>query len=119
MSISGYIQEVTSLNNEINRRSKALRELRSRKKKLEKLIIEFLDKNKQRGITYKGRVAVIKEEKPRCIRRRKPDEKTRDISAILRKYGVSQSADILNEINQAIKGPMKDETILTFKNIKN
>ena len=57
MSTSALISEINSLTDEIKRRSAALRELRKRKRNLESQVIEFLENNNQRGVTYKGEIS--------------------------------------------------------------
>ena len=94
MTTSALISEIKSLTEEIKRRSLALRELRKRKKNLESQLIEFLETNNQRGVTYKGELAIIKEQRSKSTRRLHKNEKTMLARGMLEKYGIQNTGKL-------------------------
>jgi len=113
MSASALISEINALSQEIKRRASGLRDLRKRKKLLETKLINFLNKNNQRGVTFKGQLAVMKETKTRSIKRLKKGEKAMLASEMLQKYGIQNPGQLANDLVELMTGPQ--ETITTLK----
>ena len=63
MATTALISEINTLTEEIKRRAQSIRKLSKRKKELEIKLINFLEKNNQRGITYQCKLAIVKENK--------------------------------------------------------
>ncbi len=115
MSITGLVNELTEIKNELQRRRKETKKLNDRKKTLENEIKQFLESKDQLGIKYQGS-AFITESKEMCIRRKKSD-KEEDGRRILEKYGIPNSERILAEVMDAMR-KTEEKTILTMKKIK-
>lgn len=117
MSASALISEIKALTQEIKRRAAALKELRKRKKSLEVKLIDFLNKNNQRGVTFKGQFAVIKDTKTRSIKRLKKGEKTMLAAEMLRKYGIQNSGQVANDLVELMLGPKETVTTLKYQKL--
>ena len=111
--IKGFISEVGKIDEEIKRLNAQKRKLHARKKDLEKRILAFLEKNEQAGVKYRG-TAVIAKDRVRRGRRKKKDQE-KDGSAVLKKYGINNSDKIVRELLEAIKGQVKEDTVLQMK----
>lgn len=117
MDIKGNVTELQEIDIEIKRLSQSLKQLRERKKLLEKKIIAFLDSNDQPGVKYNN-VALVIEEKNKCVRK-KPDQKKQDCIDILKKYGLNKNADeLMVELSFAMKGYSKKEKKIKMRKIK-
>ena len=115
MSATSLISEIKALTEEIKRRSLALRQLRSRKKLLESQLIDYLDKNNQRGVTYRGQLAVVKENKTRAIKRLKKGEKAMLAAELLQRYGIQDSGQLATDLVNLMSGPRKTVTTLKYQ----
>ena len=115
MSITGLVNELAEIKNELKRRRKETKKLNDRKKTLENEIKQFLESKDQLGIKYQGS-AFITESKEMCIRRKKID-KEEDGRRILEKYGIPNSDRILAEVIDAMR-KTEEKTVLTMKKIK-
>ena len=78
MSIINEIKELDSIDGEIKRMSVNLRKLRSRKKELEKIITEFLERHEQPGVKYHGKTFVA-QKKEKTIEKNNQIKKMRCI----------------------------------------
>ena len=117
MSATSLISEIKALIEEIKRRSTALRQLRSRKKSLEAQLINYLDKNNQRGVTYRGQLAVIKESKTRSIKQLKKGEKAMLAAELLQRHGIQNSGQLANDLVNLMIGPRKTITTLKYQKL--
>jgi len=104
MSIINEIKELDSIDGEIKRMSVSLRKLRSRKKELEKIITEFLERHEQPGVKYHGKTFVA-HKKEKTIRKKQSD-KENAMYHILSRY-VRDPDKIVNEVMQSQKGGMR------------
>ena len=71
MNITGYINELQSLEKEISILSK---KLKTRKKKIEEEVADYLRETNKPGIKYKGRAILLKEVDRRTRLRKKDRE---------------------------------------------
>ena len=119
MSITGNINELQSLNQEIQRLFGQLKELRQKKKKLENDISKFIGEQEQPGIKYKGN-QFVPHTKQKVDRKRSSKIKETDASKVLQKYGISEpiSQTLVKEMLEAMRGPRTEETSLLIKKIK-
>ena len=117
MSATSLISEIKALKEEIKRRAVALRQLRSRKKLLESQLITYLDKNNQRGVTYRGQFAVVKENKTRSIKRFKKGEKAMLAAEFLQRYGIPNSGQLANDLVNLMTGPRETVTTLKYQKL--
>jgi hypothetical protein len=102
MSIPSKLKELESINQEIKRLNINKKKIMTRKKELEEFVIEYLEKNEQKGIRYKGTLIMTSEKTTRP--RKKDLEKKSDCEKILKKYGITNCNTILGELNNAMKG---------------
>lgn len=119
MSITGEINELKSIDQEISRLSNILKELRSKKKIIEKKITEFIEKQEQSGLKYKGKQYNCKVAKV-SDRKRTLENKKMDGCSVLEKYGIEDknAQVIMKEIMTAMKGTPIEQTKLVVKNLK-
>ena len=119
MSITGEINELKSINQEISRLSNNIKDLRKKKKNLEKKITEFIDKQEQSGLKYKGQQYKCKITKI-SDRKRTVENRKSDGCSVLEKYGIeNKNANIImKEIMEAMKGDKIEEKKLIIKDIK-
>lgn len=119
MSISSSIVELRKINNEIKRRSTALRTLRKKKRELEAIILEFLNKNGQNGVKYRNEIAIIKETKKKSNRKYQNHKvKLNVASTLLKNLGIENSTEIAENIIKAMQGPKEDSDSIKIKNIR-
>ena len=109
MATSALISEINSLKVEIKRRSQALSKLRKRKKELESQLIQFLDNNNQRGVTYKGKLAIVKEQKSRVTRRLRKNEKALLAKEMLEKYGIQNTGKLSARFSRINVGTARND----------
>ena len=119
MSITGNINELQSLNQEIQRLSRQLKELRKKKKKTENDISKFIGEQEKPGIKYKGN-QFVPQTKQKVDRKRSSKIKETDASKVLQKYGISEqnSQTLVKEMLEAMRGPRTEEIGLLIKKIK-
>ena len=117
MATSALISEINSLKVEIKRRSQALSKLRKRKKELESKLIQFLDNNNQRGVTYKGKLAIVKQQKSRSIRRLRKNEKALLAKEMLEKYGIQNTGKLAQDLVELMSGPREMITKLKYEKL--
>ena len=108
--IKGLISELGDITTEIKRLNTQRRKLNARKKQIESVIVNFLEKNNEIGVKYRGTAIVAKASSRRG--RRKKKDKEEDGKAVLRKYGINNGDIIAKEFIEAIKGEKKGDTIL-------
>ena len=111
--IKGLISEVSQIDAEIKRLNTQKRKLHARKKECEARIVKFLDRTNQAGVKYQGTALIAKTRNRRGRRKKKDQEK--DGSAVLKKYGINNSDKIVRELLEAIKGQVKEDTVLQMK----
>lgn len=119
MSITGTINELQSINQEIQRLAKQLKTLREKKRTLENTISEFIEEQQKPGIKYKG-TQFLPQTKQKVDRKRTTKVKQEDASKVLQKYGISEqnSQTLVKEMLEAMRGPRTEETSLIMKKVK-
>lgn len=115
MNITGYINELQSLEKEISILSKKLKKLKTRKKKIEEEVADYLRETNKPGIKYKGRAILLKEVDRRTRLRKKDREE--EGKNILEQYGIDNPDEVLSELMEAMKGPKESNYKLQIKKI--
>ena len=115
MNITGYINELQSLEKEISILSKKLKKLKTRKKKIEEEVADYLRETNKPGIKYKGRAILLKEVDRRTRLRKKDREE--EGKNILEQYGIDNPDEVLSELTEAMKGPKESNYKLQIKKI--
>jgi hypothetical protein len=119
MSITGNINELKSITQEIQRLSSQLRTLRQKKKEIEEIISKFIEEQNTPGIKYKGN-QFLPQTKHKVDRTRSTKTKHEDAQKVLQKYGISEqnSETLVNEMLEAMRGPRTEQTSLVIKKVK-
>jgi hypothetical protein len=116
MSIQGQVNELNSIKAEL----KSLRIrgslLRSRAKKIEQDIEEYLASKDQPGLKYKG-TAIIRQVQTIHKNKKKVDQKNACIQ-VLESYGINSAEKVLEELTKAKKGSPTEHKKLKFKKYK-
>lgn len=116
--MSKVVAEVTELDSislEIKNLSKRLKVLRDRKKEIEKDILIFLEEKDQIGMKYKGNI--IKKDVKNTRQTIPKDEKNEQLTEILRKNGVRNSAEVIKELTDIFKGTEIKKECLKIRKI--
>jgi len=116
MSIQSYLNELNSIKSELKTIRTRGTLLRSRAKKIEEHIKEYLDSKEQPGLKYKG-TAIIREIKTKHNNKKIVEQKA-DCIQVLEKYGINNPEKLLEELHDAKKGHPIEETKLKFKKYK-
>jgi len=111
------MKELEGLKQEIKNLNSALKKLKAREKILEGNISQYLESQGKPGFKYKGKAVISENKVVREVPRRKKDDKERDGAAVLSKYGVGNSKNVLNEILEAMKGPTVNKSKLRIQNL--
>jgi predicted transcriptional regulator len=115
--IANYMKELKTINNEIRRLTIQLKNLRDKKKDLEKHILSFLKQEEQPGLRYQEMVVLSGEKK---IRDKKYKEhKEQEIINLLENAGVNDAKNTYNTILEAMKGEQHTVPTLKIKNSVN
>lgn len=113
--VKSYVTELKNINDEL----KALRfntmKLNRRKKELEDKLVDYLDKNDQNGVKFKG-TAVIKEEKDKHIPLKKK-EKNQTAISLLQENGVRNPEKVYKELIDKLRGDVVTKKVIKLKNI--
>ena len=117
MSTIENMKELEGLKQEIKNMNTVLKKLKAREKLLENNITKYLEAQGKPGFKYKGKAILSEPKTVREIPRRKKDDKERDGAAVLSKYGVGNSKNVLDEILEAMKGPMTQKNKLKIHNL--
>lgn len=116
MSIQGDVIELQSINHEIKVLLARLRNLRKKAKDAEQRINSFLEQKGQPGVKFKG-TAIIRETKPKRKPKKKADREA-DALYVLRKHGIDNPQNVLEELLEARRGSPEMHTRLKFKDIR-
>jgi hypothetical protein len=110
MSIQRDLDELNSLNIEINRLYQTIRDYRKQKKIIEDRIINFLKHQESQGVRYQDQAVLLESKDVRS--KKKKSEKIDDIATVLQKYGIQKSEKLLNDILEAQRGQTNKNDIL-------
>ena len=116
MAIVGEIKELEEIEKEIKRMASTLRKLRARKKHLEGVITDFLEKHNEPGVKFQGK-AIIAQKKDKRIRKKK-SEREEALRSVLSRY-VRDPDRVAGEVQEAIQGEQTETMSLKIKQIKN
>jgi len=105
------LQELKDISVEIHNLNKQLKDLRARKKELEKEVVEYLETKDKPAVKFHNVVFQVVPKNQRG--RKKKDEKLIDGLKVLEKYGISESKKALDEVLEAMKG--ENSTVSTLK----
>lgn len=107
------LEELRNVAAEIYKLSQQLKELRLRKKELEKDVIEYLESKEKPAVKYQG---IVFQVAPKVSRgRKKKDEALIDCVKVLQAYGVNDPKKALEEIKEAMKGQPSEVSTLKMK----
>jgi hypothetical protein len=113
MSIVREVEELQSITNEIKRLNIRMKRLKAEKKRVEDLILEYLDSNDQPGVRHNGTTIVCERRNKRSYK--KKSAKLEDAQAILQRYGISQTKEALDDIMEALRGePLEKRVVKVF-----
>ena len=102
MSINSLCTHHESLNKEIKRLNTTLSKLRKEKKEVEEHISQYLENNNMRGFKYGGKEFTII---PKVSRKaKKKTEKKQETTEILKKYGIVNANNLIQDIMEAHQG---------------
>jgi hypothetical protein len=110
MSIQRDLDELNSLNIEINRLQQNIREYRKQKKNIEDRIISFLKHQESQGVRYNDQAVLLESKDIR--NKKKKTEKINDIASVLQRHGIQKSDKLLNDILEAQRGQASKNDIL-------
>jgi len=116
MSIQGKLNELNSITFELKTLRSRSSQLRYRKKDLEEEIDDYLESKDQPGLKYKG-MAIIRED----VTKRKTKKKQEKIDAsisVLESHGISDPAEVLEELMEARRGSPVHRKKLKFKKVR-
>ena len=115
MSIVGEIKELDEIEKGIKRLGSTLRGLRVRKKHLEGVITDFLQRHNEPGVKFQGK-AIIAQKKDKRVRKKK-SEREEALKNVLSRY-VTDPDRVAGEVQEAIQGEQHETMSLKIKNIK-
>jgi hypothetical protein len=110
MSIVEDVKQLKLLDIEIKRQQTELRKLRNQKKNCEKRIMDYLETTEQPGLRFQGMTIIAKESNKRRYRKKKDKEEAGEM--ILRRHGIYNSKEALDELLQAMRGSPERESKL-------
>ena len=113
--IHGDVEELSSIDAEMRRLRKRLRELGIQKKRVEARVLNYLKEKDHPGIKYKGTAIVAEDRHHRSYK--KKSEKFKDGLSILEDYGVSDSKNVLDEVIEAMKGSPRRKPCLKLRKL--
>lgn len=114
-SIGDMVKESANLEKRKKELNGELKIIRQRLNVLKEEIIKFLDDNEEEGINFKG-VLFVKSDKKK-VKRVKKEEKNKKILKVLKNAGIDKPEDVLEQIENAGKGPQELTSNLTIKNL--
>jgi len=114
--IKSLIDEINGIDKEIKTLKLRVKGLNSRRKTVEKQILEFLEQNEQPGVKYKN-LAFYQETKARRKIKKKADKRN-DCMAVLNSLGIQNSESAYRAIENAMRGYIQEENSLTIKKIR-
>lgn len=111
IQIISDMRELKKINTELKRYSIVLKQLRDRKKTIEKNILTYLQSSQQTGIKLGDVVAVQKDKKTH--ERKTKDEKKGDVIKLLENRGIRNADGLYQELLETMKG--KEELVPVLK----
>lgn len=113
--VKSYVTELKNINDELKSLRIKTIKLNHRKKELEEKLVDYLDKNEQNGVKFKG-TAVIKEEKDKHVPLKKK-EKNQTAIFLLQQNGVKNPEKVYKELIDKLKGDVVTKKFIKLKNI--
>jgi hypothetical protein len=110
MSIQRDLDELNSLNIEIQRLQQIIRDYRKQKNILEERVISFLKNQETHGVRYNDKAVLLENKESR--NKKKKTEKINDIASVLQRYGIQKSDKLLNDILEAQRGNSTTNNVL-------
>lgn len=102
MSIQNYVSELDSLNKELTRLNKHIRDIRKQKKIVVDKITSYLERTGKNGIRYDGKIISLDNNNSR--NKKTLTNKKEDCRGVLEKYGIRNSDKIVEEILESQRG---------------
>jgi len=110
MSIVEDVKQLKLLDTEIKRQQNELRKLRNQKKECEKRILDYLETTEQPGLRFRDMTIIAKDSRRR--RYKKKSEKEEAGQMILKKHGIYNSKEALEELLSAMRGSPEHQSKL-------
>ncbi len=110
MSIQRDLDELYSLNIEIQRLQQTIREYRKQKSTIEQRVIGFLKNQETHGVRYNDQAVLLENKELR--NKKKKTEKISDIASVLQRHGIQKSDKLLNDILEAQRGKSTTNNVL-------
>lgn len=112
--IRGTLSELKEIAQEVHNLNKKLKELRERKKELEKGVVQYLDENGKPGLRLENIVFLATDKTARA--RKKKSEIQKDTADVLRKHGVQGDLnEVILELEASRKGAASTVPVLKMK----
>ena len=112
--IRGTLAELKEIAQEVHNLNKKLKELRERKKELEKSVVDYLEQNDKPGLRLDNIVFLATEKTARA--RKKKAEVLKDTADVLKKHGVQGDLnEVILELEASRKGTASTVPVLKMK----
>ena len=116
MDISGLVSELSEIITEEKRIRGHMRELRSRREKIEGHVAKFFEETEDPGIKYRGLTITVEDKIVRL--HKKKTEKIDGALNVLKEYGVKNADQVLGNVIEAMRGHASTETKVIVKKAK-
>jgi hypothetical protein len=117
MSIRGDIEELKRVEAEIKNLNNHVNIWRKRRTDIKKRISDYFESRNEPG-AKDGNIAIICNKKERSVGKKKKEEKVEDSLYILKKHGVHDARNVLEEILKTMKGPTEIVSDVKIRKIK-
>jgi len=107
------LEELRNVCAELYKVNQQAKELRTRKKELEKDVMEYLESKEKPAVKYQGIVFQITPKVARA--RKKKEEKLLDCVKVLQAHGVNDPQKAFTELTEAMKGSPSEVSTLKMK----
>ncbi len=112
--IRAYLEELKNIAHEMHSNNAKMKGLRSRKKELEEIIVEYLEVNNKPGLKLDNIVFLAGEKNSRMSK--KKSEIKKDMADVLKRYGIDgDPSEVLDELDNAKKGMVSTTSVLKMK----
>lgn len=102
MSIQSDLDELNSINIEINRLQTIIKQYKKQKDSIEQRVITFLKNQETHGVRYNDKAVLLENKEYR--NKKKKTEKLNDIASVLNSYGIKRSDKLIKDIIEAQRG---------------
>jgi len=113
--IESHINEIKELENDSIRLKKLIKDVNTRKKKIEEHIRKYLESKDQIGLKYRD-VAVIAQPTTKRSRIKKKDQVVH-VQSVLEKNGIRVKSDVIEKMIEQLKGEEKESVKIKLTNL--